>query len=199
MRKLIEVGKELVKKGKHILPTLRSERKFTEQHKRGLDIGIKMLNLPDYVTLEIIEEKPYSLEFKVNVDFLRAIKDVSINTNPIAAAQRKVSHDLINFIGTTMGIPRGNPVQGGIEAYTRLNIDGYETWLKEFNKTVKKEIGPLFKSYRQMRINLNNNKVNIKLGFTRSTYWSEKRETRDYLIKRLQELGYNIIAFDIDI
>lgn len=97
MRKLIEVGKELVKKGKHILPTLRSERKFTEQHKRGLDVGIRMINLPDYVNLEINEEKPYSIVLNVNIDFLRAIKDVSVNSNPIAAAYRKVSMDLINL------------------------------------------------------------------------------------------------------
>jgi hypothetical protein len=198
LKKLAEVGKELVKKGKHILPTLRSERKFTEQHKRGLDVGIKMLNLPDYVTLEITEEKPYSIEAKINVDFLSAIKDVNINGNPIAIAQRKVTHDLVNFIEMTMGIPKGNPVKGGLEFYGRLKIVGYESWLKEFNKTVKKEMSSKFSGYRQMKVNLNNNKVMIKLGFTRNAFWSTKREVKEYLTKRIEELGYNTNVFDIE-
>lgn len=198
MRKLAEIGRELVKKGKHILPTLRSEKKFTEQHKRGLDIGIKMLNLPDYVTLEITEEKPYNVGVKINVDFLSAIKDVSVNGNPIAIVHRKVTNDLTNFFEKTMGIPKGNPVKGGLEFYGQLNIVGYESWIKEFSKTVKKEMSSKFSGYRQMKVNLNNNKVMIKLGFTRSAFWSTKREIKEYLTKRIEELGYNTNAFDIE-
>ena len=50
------IGKSLVSQGKHKLPSLRSQEKFTEKYKKPLEFFVSELNLPDFIKFELIEE-----------------------------------------------------------------------------------------------------------------------------------------------
>jgi hypothetical protein len=58
------VGKNLVKLGKHKLPTLRSQEMFTQKFKKPLEYFVNELNLPDFINVEFIEQTPYNVYLK---------------------------------------------------------------------------------------------------------------------------------------
>ena len=195
VKKMVEAGKELVKKGRHSLPTLRPSKKFTEQHNRALNIATKLLNLPSYVTLNFTEEDYYEVQIETKIDFLTAIKDTSVK-NPLSEAN-KFTNQIKNFITDTMGIQVGNPVEGKLKIMNYTNIVGFDKWLLNFNKTFKKEVKEKFKNtdYRGMKVSLNNTKVEIKLSFARYTSYRIKDSVSTFVKEKIKEEGYNTNVF----
>jgi hypothetical protein len=49
------VGKAMVGQGKHKLPSLRSQEKFTEKYKKPLEFFLAELNLPEFINVEFVE------------------------------------------------------------------------------------------------------------------------------------------------
>jgi len=190
-------GKGIVLLGKHSLPSLRSQRKFTEQHKRGLDIALKMLDLPDYVNIRIEEDEPYEVDIFADVDFVQAAKDLSIDS-PFTKIQQKMSYQLPRFIEETMGIKRGKPVLGELEFHGMTNVLNFDEWVKKEGRVFKRALADKFPSdYRQLRFNYGNNRPEIKIGFTRYAGWNKKSQISEYLREVLAEKGYNTSAFNI--
>ena len=68
------IGKKLVQQGKHKLPTLRSQEMFTEKYKKPLEYFLTELNLPDFIKVEFIEQTPYNVYVKLDVDWEGLIK-----------------------------------------------------------------------------------------------------------------------------
>jgi hypothetical protein len=196
--RIAEIGRELVMKGKHVLPTRRPQKKFTEQHKKGLETGLRMANFPDYIKLKITEDQPYSLRISVSVDFLNALKDTSIEGNPFSVVGQKLN-GLNRYFTSFMGIKLGNPIQGGLEITNSYTIDGYDEWVKSVGRALKKELSQTYDGiYRQLKISYQGHQVNLKIGFSRYTNWSDKSVIKDFLSKKLISLGYNIRAFNIE-
>ncbi len=190
-------GREIVLLGKHTLPTLRSQKKFSEQHKRGLDIALKMLNLPDYVNIRIEEDEPYEVDIFADVDFVQAARDLSID-NPFTKIHQKMSYQLPKFIEETMGIKRGKPVLGELEFHGMTNVLNFDEWVKKEGRVFKRALADKFPSdYRQLRFNYGNNRPEIKIGFTRYAGWNKKSQIGEYLRELLAEKGYNTSAFNI--
>jgi hypothetical protein len=190
-------GREIVLLGKHALPTLRSQKKFSEQHKRGLDIALKMLDLPDYVNIRIEEDEPYEVDVFADVDFAQAAKDLSIDS-PFTKIQQKMSYQLPRFIEETMGIKRGKPVLGELEFHGMTNVLNFDEWVKKEGRVFKRALADKFPSdYRQLRFNYGNNRPEIKIGFTRYAGWNKKSQISEYLRELLAEKGYNASAFNI--
>ena len=190
-------GREIVLLGKHTLPTLRSQKKFSEQHKRGLDIALKMLDLPDYVNIRIEEDEPYEVDIFADVDFAQAAKDLSIDS-PFTKIQQKMSYQLPRFIEETMGIKRGKPVLGELEFHGMTNVLNFDEWVKKEGRVFKRALADKFPNdYRQLRFNYGNNRPEIKIGFTRYAGWNKKSQISEYLRELLAEKGYNTSAFNI--
>ena len=190
-------GREIVLLGKHTLPTLRSQKKFSEQHKRGLAIALKMLDLPDYVNIRIEEDEPYEVDIFADVDFAQAAKDLSIDS-PFTKIQQKMSYQLPRFIEETMGIKRGKPVLGELEFHGMTNVLNFDEWVKKEGRVFKRALADKFPSdYRQLRFNYGNNRPEIKIGFTRYTGFNKKSQISEYLREVLAEKGYNTSAFNI--
>jgi hypothetical protein len=190
-------GREIVLLGKHTLPTLRSQKKFSEQHKRGLDIALKMLDLPDYVNIRIEEDEPYEVDVFADVDFAQAAKDLSIDS-PFTKIQQKMSYQLPRFIEETMGIKRGKPVLGELEFHGMTNVLNFDEWVKKEGRVFKRALADKFPNdYRQLRFNYGNNRPEIKIGFTRYAGWNKKSQISEYLREVLAEKGYNTSAFNI--
>ena len=190
-------GREIVLLGKHTLPTLRSQKKFSEQHKRGLDIALKMLDLPDYVNIRIEEDEPYEVDIFADVDFVQAAKDLSIDS-PFTKIQQKMSYQLPRFIEETMGIKRGKPVLGELEFHGMTNVLNFDEWVKKEGRVFKRALADKFPNdYRQLRFNYGNNRPEIKIGFTRYAGWNKKSQISEYLRELLAEKGYNTSAFNI--
>jgi len=189
--------REIVLLGKHTLPTLRSQKKFSEQHKRGLDIALKMLDLPDYVNIRIEEDEPCEVDVFADVDFAQAAKDLSIDS-PFTKIQQKMSYQLPRFIEETMGIKRGKPVLGELEFHGMTNVLNFDEWVKKEGRVFKRALADKFPSdYRQLRFNYGNNRPEIKIGFTRYAGWNKKSQISEYLRELLAEKGYNTSAFNI--
>jgi hypothetical protein len=195
---MIRAGREIVLLGKHSLPSLRSQRKFSEQHKRGLDIALKMLDLPDYVNVRIIEDEPYEIDIIADVDFIRGVRDLSVE-RPFQEIASKINNKLIKFIEDTMGIKRGKPVLGELEIHGMANILNFDEWVKKEGKVIKRALSEKFPNdYRQLRFNYGNNRPEIKIGFRQYTGWNKKHEIAMYLRELLAEKGYNSSAFNIE-
>jgi len=191
-------GREIVKLGKHSLPSLRSQRNFSVQHKRGLDIGIKMLDLPNYVNVRIVEDNPYDVTVIADVDFIQAVKDTSIE-RPLQQISNKISSTLIRFIEETMGIKRGKPIFGELSIYGTTNLLNFDEWVKKEGRVIKRALADKYPNdYRQLKIRYGHNIVELKLGFRQHTGWNKKSEIAQYLRDLLGEKGYNTSSFNID-
>ena len=63
------IGKELLKSKKYKIPSMRKMTKFTEKYKKYLDLFISNMDIPDFMSITITEEKPYEVMITSNVDF----------------------------------------------------------------------------------------------------------------------------------
>jgi hypothetical protein len=74
LNKFAKIGREIVRGGIYQLPSLNSDKKFTEQYKKHLEFIINYLNLPEYITLKFTEDTPNKVYGEVIVDFQKLIK-----------------------------------------------------------------------------------------------------------------------------
>ena len=52
---LVRAGREIVSLGKHTLKSLKSKVKFTERYGTALDMFVKQLELPDFISVYLIQ------------------------------------------------------------------------------------------------------------------------------------------------
>lgn len=136
--RLSRIGQEIVKKGLHSLENLRPKEKFTEKYKRGIDVIIKSLSLPEAIQIIIKENDPYDVNFHLFADWEKLLRSETTPPSP-GTIKRTFEKKLIDF----MGIETGNPLHGKLN-YTfddKPHYVGFDEWLKsEFSKKIKSEI-----------------------------------------------------------
>lgn len=135
------VGNRIVSQGKHKLPSLRSQEKFTERFKKPLEFFLNELNIPDYIELNFFEDNPYNVRVEVIVDWLRLIKSKDEKAPNLNSIKTELEKRIKDFLGVDFG----NPIHGQL----RLNFGspeyvGIDEWIKkDFNKEIKKKIKAL--------------------------------------------------------
>ena len=184
------VGKSLVKQGKHKLPTLRSQEMFTEKYKKPLEYFLTELNLPDFIKVEFIEQTPYNVYVKLDVDWEGLIKyqgDVRPNFETIFRELKKRIEDFL-------GVEIGNPTYGQLSFKMNKQYVGVDEWVKKtLNKEIKKKIKELPNARILHAIKFETNSSSnmggdLKLSFKN---WNGRNDFIKGVKSLLQSMGYN--------
>jgi hypothetical protein len=185
------VGKNLVKQGKHKLPSLRSQDKFTERYKKPLEFFVAQMGLPEFIKLEFIERTPFNVEVKFLIDWEGLIKYQGEGTFHTDRIKTEIKNKIQGFLGVEFG----NPVHGQL----KLNFDspqyiGVDEWVKKtLNKQIKKEIKGLPRASMMLHaIKFETYNTNIggelKLSFKS---WNGRNDFIKSVKELLQSMGYN--------
>ena len=183
------IGKKLVQQGKHKLPSLRSQEKFTEKYKKPLEFFISELNLPDFIKFELVEQNPYNIHVQFDVDWEGLIKFQGTEKIKPDAIVKELTQKISNFLGVEIG----NPTYGQLSLKLNKNYVGVDEWVK---KTLNKEIKKKFRELPNSRI-LHAVKFEtksyelggeLKLSFKS---WNGRNDFIKNAKELLQSMGYN--------
>jgi hypothetical protein len=201
LRKIVEIGREIVRNGAYQLPSLNSNKKFTERFKNPLLFLVNNLNLPDFINIEFDEESPNNVRGRVIVDFPKMIRS---DVKPTRIYD--MSSKLQKFFEDYLGVEFGSPVHGKLDFYlntTPIYI-GLDEWIKqEFNKNIKKQIKQLPLAERNISslkfiLSENNRlKAEIKIGWKRDSRWNDQRSVKDSVKEILSNMGYNTEVLEV--
>ena len=183
------IGKNLVKQGKHKMPSLRSQKKFTEKFKKALEFFVNELDLPEFMELSFTENTPYKVYVKLKVDWEGLIKyqgDKIFKPEDIKVGLQKRIKDFL-------GVEIGNPTHGQLEFnFNREYID-VDDWVKKsLNKEIKKKIRELPSSIilHAIKFETTNHNLGGELKFSFKN-WNGRNEFMKDVKELLQKMGYN--------
>jgi hypothetical protein len=192
------VGKNLVKLDKHKLPTLRSQEMFTEKYKKPLKYFVNELNLPDFINLEFIEQTPYNVFLKLDVDWVGLIKSEGDVRPNFETTFRKLKKRIEDFVGVEFG----NPTYGQLSFELSQNYIGVDEWVKNtLNKEIKKEIRQLPRANILHAIKFETNTGSgrmggeLKLSFKT---WTGRNDFRNSVKSLLESMGYNTKILEVN-
>lgn len=128
---VVNLGKQIVKKGIHQLPTMRETKKFTEKYKKHIETIISELNTPEFMKIILIEQNPYDVKFKLQIDYVQLM-----NSDYKRIYPRYVYSDFKKYIEDYMGIEIGRVTHGQLSLDDeKPEILNFDVWQKnEFNK-----------------------------------------------------------------
>ena len=185
------VGKNLVKQGKHKLPSLRSQDKFTERYKKPLEFFVSQMGLPEFIKLEFVERTPFNVEVKFLIDWEELIKYQGEGTFHTDRIKKEIKDKIQGFLGVEFG----NPVHGQLKLdFDRPQYFGVDEWVKKtLNKQIKKEIKGLPRASTMLHaIKFETYNPNIggelKLSFKS---WNGRNDFIKSVKELLQSMGYN--------
>ena len=183
------VGKNLVKQGKHKLPSLRSQEKFTEKYKKPLEFFISELNLPDYIKFDLIEENPYNILVVFDVNWEGLIKYQGTEKIKPDAVVKELTQRIRDFLG----IEIGNPTYGQLSLKLKKDYVGIDEWIKKtLNKEIKKKFRELPNSRILHAIKFETKSYELggelKLSFKS---WNGRNDFIKNAKELLQSMGYN--------
>lgn len=184
------VGKNLVKQGKHKLPSLRSQEKFTEKFKAPLEFFVSQMNLPDFITLRFVETTPYNVRVETLVDWEGLIKSQGDAKYHIDKIRKEIRDRIQGFLGVDFG----NPTHGQLRLdFGNADYIGVDDWVKTtLNKKIKKEIKALPNSRILHAIKFGTNNPSfggeLKLSFKG---WNGRNDFIKSVKELLQSMGYN--------
>ena len=183
------VGKNLVKQGKHKLPSLRSQEKFTEKYKKPLEFFISELNLPDYIKFDLIEENPYNILVVFDVNWEGLIKYQGTEKIKPDAVVKELTQRISDFLG----IEIGNPTYGQLSLKLKKDYVGIDEWIKKtLNKEIKKKFRELPNSRILHAIKFETKSYELggelKLSFKS---WNGRNDFIKNAKELLQSMGYN--------
>ena len=192
-----DIGKKLVQIGAHILPSLRKEKKFTEQYEKHISHLLKTLDLPSFARLEIIEDVPYVIDATLYINYPDYLKSnersISTYSNPF---ELKFKSMLKNYLGVEFG----SLAHGKLQLRFATKIENEKEWVKNvLNKEIKKHIkempdGNYVHSIRfQPEIEKGYLKIVYKEGSFRHMH---QYNFRSKVIEYIKELGYTKIDVD---
>lgn len=193
---LVRAGREIVSLGKHTLKSLKSEVKFTERYGTALDMFVKQLELPDFISIDFTEDTPFKVWGQVKVDYPKLVKSegkVDIGST------HQIKRNLENYITSFMGIEFGNATHGNLDFNISGSIDyvGVDEWIKQvLNKQIKKKIKELPDAKRfvhsiRYSVDSSNFYSTMKLVFTSYTRWEAQNAFKGKVRELLREMGYN--------
>lgn len=189
--RILDDAKNLIKKGKYILPSLHKEEKFTERFKNVIPHIIDHLEYPDYVTLEFIENTPNIVDVKFNVDFVKMLHADKYKS----LSKYSMLEKLKNYLTNLLGVEFGNPAYGELSMDTgSMDYVGADDWVKNvLNKTIKKEIKKLPNAHgiHSIRFEIYGGYATLKVVFKDSFGYGKRTELLQSIKDYIESLGYN--------
>lgn len=193
LSRLTDVGKALVLKGVHKLPSLKKEGRFLEKYDRGLKSLTQYLDLPEFMEIKFREDKPYNVSVWISADFDKMLKyDGEVKDNS------KYMDDLKSYISNFLGVDYGSPAHGNLALMINSpELVGEEEWVKHvFNKKIKNEIKNLPNAKGKIHsTKLNINRIgfraNIQLTFKQG-FWRAENDIKEGTKELLTSMGYSL-------
>ena len=193
---LVKIGKALIKKEQHKLPTLRPVSKFTEKYSRQIQSLLKFLNMPKWLTVSFEEYSPFKVTMTFNVDFPSMMK-IGGGEDNISTYFYEFTEQLENY----MGIKLGSPSHGDLDIENTMSLNGINEFSNpKFQKELKAQIKSLRMGHRDIRsikITLSDRGMIVQINFGRSVGWSERRQSvvaiKDFLSTMYSEDKINVI------
>jgi hypothetical protein len=203
LHQLSKLGKELVLKGKKTLPNLGKTEFFTQRFKKHLDFFISNLNIPDFITINIKEDRPYDIKITYDVDFLKLIHSQGVDLSVIDL--NTYTQGIINFISTTLGFELGSPAHGKlrIDSNNDGNFIGYTEWyeniLPKLKKIVKLKAQKDGRFIHSFKFDRRRYSLSFYLGavFPRGTSYPIMVSIIEDANTLLSDLGYNTTALEV--
>ena len=192
---LVTIGKALIKKEQHKLPTLRPVSKFTEKYSRQIQSLLKFLNMPKWLTVSFEEYSPFKVMMTFNIDFPSMMKIGGVEN--ISTYFDEFTEQLKNY----MGIKVGSPSHGDLDIENTMSLNGVDEFSNpKFQKELKSQIKSLRMGHRDIRsikITLSDRGMIVQINFGRSVGWSERRQSvvaiKDFLSTMYSEDKINVI------
>ena len=185
------IGKRLVKMGKHKLPSLRSQEKFTERYKKPLDFFVAQLGLPEFIKLNFTEKTPFNVEVEFLINWEGLIKYQGEGTFHTDRIKKEIRDKIQGFLGVEFG----NPVHGQLKLdFGRPQYIGVDEWVKKtLNKEIKKAVRGLPRAplmLHAIKFETNNPSMGgeLKLSFKS---WNGRNDFIKSVKELLQSMGYN--------
>jgi hypothetical protein len=183
------IGKNLVKQGKHKMPSLRSQEKFTEKFKKPLEFFVNELNLPEFMELSFTENTPYKVYVTLKIDWEGLIKYQGTET----FKSDKIKKDLEQRIKDFLGVELGNPTHGQLNFNFDKMYIGVDEWAKKsLNKEIKKKIRELPSSriLHAIKFETMSNTLGGELKFSFKN-WNGRNDFMKDVKELLKSMGYN--------
>ena len=173
---LVKIGKALIKKEQHKLPTLRPVYKFTEKYSRQIQTLLKFLNMPEWLTVSFEERSPHKVIMSFNVDFPSMMK-IGGGEENISTYFNEFTEQLENY----MGIKLGSSSHGDLDIENTMSLNGINEFSgPKFQKELKTQIKSLRMGHRDIhsiKISLSDRGMIVVLNFKRDVGWSERRQS----------------------
>jgi hypothetical protein len=193
---LVTIGKALIKKEQHKLPTLRPVSKFTEKYSRQIQSLLKFLNMPKWLTVSFKEYSPFKVTMTFNIDFPSMMK-IGGGEDNISTYFYEFTEQLENY----MGIKLGSPSHGDLDIENTMSLNGVDEFSNpKFQKELKSQIKSLRMGHRDIRsikITLSDRGMIVQINFGRSVGWSERQQSvvaiKDFLSTMYSEDKINVI------
>lgn len=192
LKKLVDIGKSLVVKGTHNLPSLKKEGRFLEKYEKGLNMLVNHLDLPSFMKIKFREDKPYNVGVWIEANF-----DEMLKYEGEVLDNSKYMESLKNYISSFLGVEYGSPVHGNLQLHTHgPTLEGEEEWVKNvFNKKIKTGIRNLPNAKgkihsTKLNINRSNFRVNVQLTF-RQGNWRVESDINQGTKQILLSMGYS--------
>ena len=192
-RNMTNLGMSLAEKGIHQMPNLRNKGLFLEKYKKAVTFFIDRLKLPKWMTFDLIEESPYVVRGYFKVDWDKAIRDKSEESENASNLSQEFMDGLTNFTG----IELGSPAHGKLDLSIRgsFEYDGVDEWVKNtLNKEIKKKIRALPNSHvlHSVKFNTSSGRVGGHITLTyKSNAWRHSSDFTKDVRELLGNLGYN--------
>jgi hypothetical protein len=189
-RQLINIGKQFVIARQHKLPTLRPSVKFTEKYSKQIEHIIRMLKLPEWLTVSFEEESPYNVEMFLNVDFIGMMKSKDkTDKNPDRYA-REFEEYLTNYMGVEMGNPSHGELQ--FNHLSRVNNTDEFTNVNNQKKLKSKMKSMSLGQYiHSIGISISDKGLRVDLSFKRTSRYHTKQIVSEDIQKLFTDMGYN--------
>jgi hypothetical protein len=191
------IVQSIVKKGLYKLPSKRKYEKFTERFKRPIKYFIDELNLPPWANIELIENSPYKVNFKVVLDFPEMVK--SEETRSVYPSN--LEREFTKFAESFLGVEFGNPNHGHLDI-DRLGTEykNLDSWVKTvLNKEIKTKIRslPYGKYVHSMKFEPKETMSSLKIVFKSTAPWNaSKSDFKQQVTKLLNDSGYKKIRVE---
>ena len=193
---LVKIGKALIKKEQHKLPTLRPVSKFTEKYSRQIQSLLKFLNMPEWLTVSFEEYSPFKVMMTFNIDFPSMMK-IGGGEENISAYFYQFTEQLENY----MGIKVGSPSHGDLDIDNTMSLNGVDEFSNpKFQKELKTQIKSLRMGHRDIRsikITFSDKGMKVEINFGRSVGYYEKRDymasIKDFLSTMYSEDKFRVV------
>ena len=201
-RKIVEIGRELVKSEKMKLPSLQPTELFTQKYGKILKFLVDNMKLPSWIDISFTEDSPYHVKMKVKSNWPEMIKSDE-KQRPIR--DQKIFDEIGKVLQEYVGIEiSGKPIYGELDFdLMGSELINVEEWVKKvLNKEIKLKLkqSEVGKYIHSVSFKPNSSRGQGDFKITLKSFGSNQRyKIKEKLKEILKEMGYNTNFFDIDI